>query len=235
VSQLSGDLSFMGVAYAEDGSISARFSETMHLNIEKDQEQEFRKSTISYRNYFRLRPGKYRLKLVTADDADKLGSMEQTLEVPAMPENGMVASSLVLAEKIQRLPDLIRDLHVRLLDNSDPLIFSGLQISPSIDNKMAVGSPLPVFFRLYNIGGPNRKNLVSKAKLISEKGEEISIPDAIPLDADTMFRMGNEAVVGLRLPFAGVRPGKYKLVIEIAETGASQSLTAQSDLEFTPN
>jgi VWFA-related protein len=233
-SQLGDDLSVMGVAYAEDGNVSARFSETLHLTVDKDKEQDFRKSNIGYRNYFRLRPGRYRLKVVTSDEANNLGSLEQSLELPAMQENGMATSSLVLAERLQGLPDLIRELQAKLLDDSEPLTFSGLQISPSIENRLAVNSPLPVFFKLYNVGGPNRQNLISKAKLLGEKGEAFSLPDAISLDRDTMSRMGDEAVVGLNLPFKGVPSGKYTLVIEISEAGSSRSAKAQTDVEFMP-
>ena len=230
--QLSSDLNVMGIAYAEDGSVSARFSETLHLSVDKDKEQNFRNSSIGYRNYFRLRPGKYRLKLVASDEANNLGSAEQFLELPAMPNNGLAASSLVLAEGIQRLPDLIRDLQAKLLDDSEPLIFSGVQISPSIENRATLNSALPVFFKLYNVRSGNPPNLVAKAKLLGEKGEEFSVPDAISLDADTMSRTGDEAVVGLNLPFKGVTPGKYKLVIETSDTGSSQTVKAQTDIEF---
>jgi VWFA-related protein len=232
--QLSGDLNVMGIAYAEDGSVAARFSETLHLAADKDKEPDFRKLNIGYHNYFRLRPGKYRLKLVTSDEANNLGSMEQSLNVPTMPENGMAASSLILAERIQPLPHLIRELQTKLLDDSEPLIFSGMQISPSIENKVPVNSLVPVFFKLYNIGGPNRRNLVAKAKLIGEKGEEFALPDAISLDADTMSRMGDEAIVGLNLPFKDLSPGKYKLMVVASESGTSQSATAQMDLQFMP-
>jgi VWFA-related protein len=231
-SQLGSDLNIMGVAYAENGAVSARFSETLHLNVEKDKEPDFRKTGISYSNYFRVRPGKYRLKLVASDEFNNLGSMEQSLELPSAPENGMAVSSLVLAEGIQRLPDLIRELESKLLDDSETFVFSGLQFSPSIENKVAAGTSLLVFFKLYNIGGPNRKNLVSKVKLISEKGVDFPLPGSIPLDANTMSRMGDEAVVGLSLTFKAVTPGKYKLAIETSEAGASQSAKAQTDIEF---
>jgi hypothetical protein len=41
-----------------------------------------------------------------------------------------------------------------------------------------------------------------------------------------------ECVVGLRLPFQNVPPGKYRLAIETTETGSAQTATIQTDLEF---
>lgn len=59
----------------------------------------------------------------------------------------MAASSLVVADGISRLPELIQNLQARLLDNSEPLLFSGLQITSSVENKLPAGEPLPVFSR----------------------------------------------------------------------------------------
>ena len=40
--QIGTDLNIMGVAYAEDGSIAARFSETLPISFDKEKEPEFR-------------------------------------------------------------------------------------------------------------------------------------------------------------------------------------------------
>jgi hypothetical protein len=232
-SQLGSELNVMGVAYAEYGSVSARFSETLQVTLDKDKEKNFRKANIGYRNYFKLRPGKYRLKLVTSDTANSLGSAEHSLDVPAMPESGIGGSSLVIAEEVSRLPDLIRDLHAKMLDDSEPLIFSGVRISPSIENKLSTDSPLHVFFRLYGIG--SRRNPILKARLVGENGSTFSLPP-IPFDSDIVSRIGEEAMVGLNLPFKEVSPGKYTLVVavETADAGSPQSVAVQTDLEFVP-
>ena len=83
--QIGTDLNIMGVAYAEDGSIAARFSQTLPISFDKEKEPEFRKGSLAYRNYFKLRPGKYRLKLAVSDESDNLGSMEQSLGSACFP------------------------------------------------------------------------------------------------------------------------------------------------------
>jgi VWFA-related protein len=229
--ELGCDLSVMGVAYAEDGSTSARFSEILHIAVDKEREQDFRRSRVSYRNYFRLRPGKYRLKLAASDERNNLGSAEQLLEVPAFPESGMACSSLVLAEEVSRLPDLIRDLQSRLLDESAPLIFAGMEILPSVENKLRLGAPLPVFFKIYRLpkaASPGK--LMANAKLLSDKGKELLL-SAIPLEAN-ISRSGDAATVGLNLPFKDVSAGKYTLLLETSDGESPQPLTVRTDLEF---
>ncbi len=230
--QLETDLNIMGVAYAEDSSVAARFSETMPIGFAKEQEAEFRKSALPYRSYFKLRPGKYRLKLAASDEANNLGAAEQSLEIPVPNAQGFAASSLVIAEQLSQLPDLIRNLQTQLLDQSDPLLFSQMQIEPSIANRLPANTPVAVLFRIYNLAGPlNQLNLVAKTRLLDEKGERFALAP-IPLKEIVSPAGPSEIVVALRLPLQGVPAGKYRLAMEISETGTGQSATIQTDLEL---
>jgi len=230
--QLETDLNIMGVAYAEDGSVAARFSETMPIRFAKEQEAEFRKSALPYRNYFKLRPGKYRLKLAASDEENNLGAAEQALEVPAIAPQAFAVSSLVIAEHLMQLPELIRNLQTQLLDQSDPLLFSQMQIEPSIANRLPVNNPVAVLFRISNLSGPlDQLNLLAKTKLLDEKGERFALAP-IPLKEILSPAGPTEVVVGMRLPFQSVPAGKYRLAMEITEAGTGQSATIQTDLEL---
>jgi hypothetical protein len=232
IGKLVCDLNVIGIAYNEEGNISARFSETLHLNIDSNKEKDFRNVKLSYGNYFKLRPGKYRLKLAVSDKASNVGSMEQSLEVPAPPESGLAVSSLVLSERLSPLPELIHNIQDGLLDDSDPFVHAGTQISPSIDNRLPVNSPLAVFFKLYNlVGNSVGWKLEAKAKLIRDSGEELVLPP-IPVDAGSSKTGNSEVTIGINLPFQNTKPGKYRLQIEISEAASSQSATVQTDLEL---
>ncbi len=215
-------LSIMGAAFGEDGAIAARFSEPLHLNITKDKESEFRKTGLAYRNQFRLRPGKYRLKLAVSDEEANVSSTEQSLEVPALLDSGLTVSSLVLVEKLSPLPDLIRTLHAKLLDDGDPFVYAGMQASPSADNRLPVNSSLAVLFKVYGLaGGSENRKLVAKARLVNAIGEELVLPP-IPLEGSISQTGDSEATVWIDLPFPSAMPGKYKLMIEISEANATR-------------
>jgi VWFA-related protein len=230
--QIGADLNIMGVAYAEDGSVAARFSETLPLALDQEKNAESRKGALRYLNYFKLHPGKYRLKLAASDESNNLGATEQSLEVPALPGQGFAVSSLVVAEQLSQLPDLIKNLQSQLLDQSNPLLFLKTQIEPSVENRLPANSVILALFRIYSVlRGTDQLELAAAAALLNAKGEKIAILP-IPLK-ETMFSVSpSEAVVGLRLPFPNVPPGKYRLMIEIAEKGSGQSATLQTDIEY---
>jgi VWFA-related protein len=233
--QLVSDLRVMGVAYAVNDSISARFSEIVPVEVDRGKEQNFRRASIPYRNFFKMRPGKYRLKLAASDEGDNLGSAEQILEIPAFPQSGLTGSSLVVADAVSALSDLIRDIDARLLDESDPLAYPGWQVYPSVENRLPVGSPVAVFFKLYNlIGGTNQQKLMAKARLLGEQGEVLTLPP-IPLDENISRTGRTEALVGITLPFKQELPGKYALALEISELVSDQVLNFHTNIEFFKN
>jgi hypothetical protein len=229
--QLATDLNIMGVAYAEDGSTAARFSETIPITFAKDKETEFRNQPLVYRNYFKLRPGKYRLKLAVSDESDNLGSMEQLLEVPSFPDRGFAASSIVIAEQTSGLPDLIRSVQTQLLDESDPLLCPGIQIEPSVENRLPAGSAIPLMFRIYNLPGFDPWNLAARAKLLDEKGKAYA-SGLIPLKEVMATAAKGESVVVMSLSFPNMPLGKYRLIMEAGEPSAAAAYTLQTDLEF---
>jgi len=170
--QLGTDLRIMGAAYAENGGIAAKFNQTVPVSFDREKEAEFRKRDIAYRNYFRLRPGKYRLKLAVTDESNTLGSMEQSIEVPSLPEQGIAVSSLSWAEETSQLPASVQNLRTELLNRGDPLLYPGIQIEPCVDNRVPVTSPVTVLFRIYNVAG---RDLIAAPRLLGDNGEKFEL------------------------------------------------------------
>jgi len=230
--QIGIDLNMIGVAYSESGSIAARFSETIPVRIDADKEQALRKSSLIYRNYFKLRPGKYNLKLAISDESNNFGYSEQPLVLPALPDQGFAASSLVVADTVTRLPDIIRDLPAQLLDPLNPLLYSGFRIEPSVSNRIPVNSTAAMMFRIYSLSESiDPLKLVAESKLVDEKGKEY--PLGLIRLKDLASPIGNaEAAVFLRLSFPGVPPGKYTLALDAGYEESSQRTALQADIEF---
>ena len=230
--QLGGDLHIMGAAYAEDGSVAARFSETQHISFDKSAEADFRKRNLIYRNYLKLRPGKYELKLAVEDEQGKIGSASQMLTVPAISEAGLAASSLIIAEQVSRSPELLQNLQATLLEENDPLNFAGLQVSQSSDNQVPANRPVQVFYKLYNLSGaPDQRKLIAHVRLVSENGEALTLPP-FPLDQNFFSTGKSEVIVGLNLPFEKVAAGRYKLVINTGEAALDRFVTLETEVVF---
>jgi VWFA-related protein len=231
--QLTGDLNIMGIAYSDSGAVSARFSETIHIALQKkEEEQIFRKERLAYLNHFKLRPGKYRVKVAVSDERGKVGSAEQVLEVPPMPQHDLAASSLVVADKISRLPVLIQDLQARLFDEGDPILYRGFQILPSTENQLPANSSVTTVFKMYNLTeDAQSRQLVAQVQLKGENGETYDL-GSIPIDENLFITGKTEALVGIKLPIRNVAVGKYKLVVAASEGISKRTVTLETDLTF---
>lgn len=237
--QMGADVNIMGVAYSENGAIAARFSEIVPVRFAKKDESEFRRQGVSYRSYFRLRPGKYRLKLAASDESNNLGSMEQSVEVPALPRQGLAFSSLVIAAKTAEAPDLVQRLRTQLLDHDDPLVWKRNQIQPSVDNRRPADSAVTILFRIYNLpASVSELDLRATAKLLDQQGKEVALLRSMPLDRAAAHASPTEAVVSLDLSFPKVQPGEYRLIIETtghgetSGSGAENAAVLETDIEF---
>ncbi len=227
--QLVTAVDVMGVAYGEDGSVAARFSETLNVAIDKDKEEAFRNQDISYRNYLKLRPGKYQLKLAVADERGKIGMAEQSLVIPPMASESLVLSSLVVSQQLSKLPELIQNLQARLLDETDPLIYKGFQIALDTGNQINRQYPMAIFYKLYNLKGSEPgKTLSAKIQFTDEKGQVNSFPP-IALEESAVSTGQGEVAIALNFPIKDLAPGKYRLTVETSDGSTSKSVSAETD------
>src|SRR5437764_1112740 len=70
------NLNVLGIAYRADGTIGARFSDTVNMDLEKDEWKEFTKSPYRYENQFDATPGTYKLAVVLSACGDAFCKFE---------------------------------------------------------------------------------------------------------------------------------------------------------------
>jgi hypothetical protein len=226
-------LNIMGAAYAENGAISARFSDTFSFLSYDAKNGGLERNAAFYQNCFRLKPGIYHIKLGISNETALLGSEEKHIEIPTYPGKELATSSLIVVQRTAQIPELLQNIQSQMLDEADPFIYRGSRIEPSVMNKASMGSVISVMFRLYNLQpSMDAEHLTIKAMLKGETGEifqgEISSPkEAISREGKT------KAIFGLMLSFAKAPAGKYRLILEITQNEPSETVMLETDLELT--
>src|SRR5207245_9045016 len=77
------NLNVLGIAYRADGTVGARFSDTVNLDLEKDEWKEFTKLPYRYENQFDAASGAYKLTIVLSAGGDAFGKFESPLTIDA--------------------------------------------------------------------------------------------------------------------------------------------------------
>ena len=75
------EVNFLGIAYTPEGTVAARFSDTLKLDFDdKDDADAAKRKPLHYENQFDIAPGKYTLKLVYTE-GENFGKLEMPLEI----------------------------------------------------------------------------------------------------------------------------------------------------------
>jgi VWFA-related protein len=231
----SDALDILGVALREDGTKVARFSDTLNLKMENDQWKKLpENATVTFPNYFRLPPGKYKLKVAVHDEGDLVGTVEQAVDIPPYTGGQFTTSSLVLSGEVRPLSGLINSLESELLDDKNPLISNGMKVYQSVDKTFYAGTAVCIYFSLYNLTiDPNQKkpslllsySLISNDKLVYQ----------MPLSRITQLPAMENGVlpVGMWVPLKDVTPGQYTIQVMVRDglTNVTHYLRDQFEVE----
>src|SRR6202012_1299103 len=119
----------LGLAYAPDGTIAARFSDLVELNFDgKHQVEEFAKKPYHYENQFEIAAGHYTLKVAFTAGGESFGKLEMPLDIDAFDEKKFAISAVALSKEYHPLSQVESGLDAALLEDRTPLVTQGMQI-----------------------------------------------------------------------------------------------------------
>ena len=212
------DLRLMGVAYSEDGQADSIFSHTFpHANAKAESIVE---------GFLKLKPGKYRIKLVAADRHSKLGTAEQSLWIPDLPRNALMTSGLVLSQDLEPFSPSVAGMQV---PEARWLFHRGFRVKPAIGNEVAPPQPLALFYKLYNASELEDGNLTAHVQAVKDTGEAIDFPP-IALDRNHLEeRAPGQVAVGFKLSTQSLSPGEYRFEITTEESDSGRATITETD------
>ncbi len=129
---MHSEVNILGIAYTQQGTVAARFSDTLKLDFENKEEADAAKThPLHYENQFDIAAGKYTLKVVYSESNDSYGKLETPLEIGPYSSDALAVSGLALSKTFHRAAELGSLLDVAMLEDKTPLIADGLQIVPT--------------------------------------------------------------------------------------------------------
>ena len=212
------DLRLMGVAYSDDGQADSIFSHTFpHANGKAESIVE---------GFLKLKPGKYRIKLVAADRHSKLGTAEQSLWIPDLPRDALMTSGLVLSQDLEPFSPSVAGMQV---PEVRWLFHRGFRVKPAISNEIAPPQPLAVFYKLYNASKLEDGSLTAHIQAVKDSGETVDFPP-IALDRNHLEeRAPGQVAVGFKLSTQSLSPGEYRFEITTEESDSGRATITETD------
>ncbi len=215
-------------------TITGRVAQTFEDTVEVEEPSELMPKTLEtsqiYWKALPLRPGHYRIDIAIKDvnNPDHVGIWAQGVVVPKFDDENLAASSLILADKMERVPS--KQL------GTGSFIIGNTFIRPRVtDNRATPASfhrdqKLNFWMQIYNLGidDKSKQNAATVEYQIvdTDSNKTVLITSE---DSKSISPNSDQVTVEHSVPLTGLQPGKYRVTIKV-----NDSVTKQQIAESAP-
>jgi VWFA-related protein len=227
--KLHSALNILGIAYKQDGSVGARFSDTVKLDFENKKDVEaFNEKPYHYENQFEIAPGQYRFKVVFSSGGESFGKLEKPLAVDAYDGTAFKLSALAFSTSVRAAASLGAELDAALIEDRAPLVTQGVQVIPAGSNRFKTTDKAAIYLEVYEpllaaAEPPKDLAIALQLQVLDAKTGEQKVDSG-------MFRIpvpqkgGSPAIpTGAQVPVTSLTPGSYRLVLTAQDTAGQKS------------
>ncbi len=179
-----------------------------------------------YQKSLPLRPGLYRLDIVVKDvNSGNVGAINTRLAVPRYDEEKLEASTLILADQIERVP--AKQI------GTGQFVLGSSKVRPKLDASFTTSDKMGIYLQVYNLK-PDEKTHKSDASFVYtvKKGDE-QVMQFKETSAD-MKQTGEQVTIERLLPLATLTPGKYTLEVSATDKLAQTTISRSADFSIKP-
>lgn len=200
--------------------VQSTFEETVSIQTTAERmHQEVGRSSV-YNKSVPLAPGMYRLELVVKDlVGETMGTYRTALRVPEFDDEALAASSLIIADKIEKVP-------VRSLGTGQFVIGSS-KVRPRIDDSFKRDEKMGIYMQIYNLGQSEETSRPEGN--VTYQIARLDSPDELLLnfteDVNSIRGASSrQVVIEKLLPLQSLEPGEYRLSLLVQDDIKNESL-----------
>jgi VWFA-related protein len=217
-------VNILGIAYKGDGTVAARFSDSVKFDFENGKEAEKAKSTpLHYENQFDILSGVYTLKVAFDSGADNFGKLETPLQINQYDGKQFAVSGLALSTKFTPTSQADSSVDAVLLEGRSPLVAGNMQFTPTGATRFSRNDPLVMYFEVYEplLSEEKPPQVGAQVRIIDAKtGEEKSDSGAVAIS--NYIRPGSPVVAaGLKVPVQSLTSGNYKVEVKALDSAGN--------------
>ena len=221
------EINVLGIAYRPDGSVAARFSDTVKNDLEKKQMKEVLNVPFVYQNNFDIAPGKYNLKIVMGAGGEKFGKFEKQLSIGEFTGDQFDISDVAFSREMRPASQLLASLDAQLLEERTPLMFKGMEVIPAAGRNFTRKEQIALYCEIYEpariVNGNPRVGII--VDIFDPKtNQRVFTTNTILVTQDAIE--GSPVIpVAVRLPDETLQPGNYRLEVHALDSRGRKSAT----------
>jgi GWxTD domain-containing protein len=207
------------------------FEDTVTSELPAEMLQEAMNGSQIYSKRVPLAPGTYRLNIVAKDlVGNTMNTFESALVVPSYNEDQLGASSVILADQLERVP-------TNSIGTGQFVIRSS-KVRPRINDVFKQGETMGIYTEFYNFGmdektkkpqGTVEYEIVNNAdnKTVISYTEDLTDTKAFPNASAYLV------TVEKKFPLKSLPPGRYTLKLKVDDKLKKQTLTPSAQFTVT--
>jgi len=215
--------------YARITSMTRRvvnvFEDVVSIDVPTSMLQEAAKGVSLYQKSIPLPPGMYRLNVVAKDVVGgNMNNYEMALNVPRLEDDVLFASSLVLADVLEKVPT--RSI------GTGQFVIGTSKVRPRVGETFRRNEKMGIYMKLYNFQ-PDEATGKPKGEIVYEIVRDSDNKPVLEFTEDAAALEGSASQVTIEklLPLANFEPGKYTLKVKATDRLRNASLTQSA--QFT--
>lgn len=217
-------IDFLGFACRPDGSVAARFTDTVSLDFDSDEKQALTRTSYYYEGSFRIPPGDYTFKLVLSAGVEKIGKFVEPLVVDPYSGEHLALSGPAFGDSLYPFPLISEETDPEKLEGSVPMTALGSEVVPSSNNHLRKDKQAVVYMEIYD-------PLLSKGVLtlgflyaIVDQKTHQKVHSSNTIQVNEFIRPGKPLVpVIFSLPIGKLSPGEYSIEIHARDSAGESS------------
>jgi len=235
--KLHADMDVLGIAYNSDGSVAAKFSDTLKMEFDNKKEvEQFQEKPIPYEAQFDVASGTYNLKVVFSASGEGFGKLESPLLVDTYDSKKFSLSGVAMSRQMRKVNDLDASLDATLLADKTPMIVGGVEMTPGASNVFQKDGPGAFYLEIYEPSLLDEKphKVILQMVILDKKTNQPKINSGA-MDMAQYARAGNAVIpVGLRIPSKELGPGSYRAEFEAKDDAGNLTALRTADFEVSP-
>jgi hypothetical protein len=210
------------------GRIVQTFEDTLRADFPSGQLQKSLTTSRIYQKAVPLSPGLYRLDIVIKDvNSGNVGVVNTRLPVPRFQDDELSASSLILADDIQRVSS--KDIGL------GQFVLGDVKVRPRMDGAFTQNDSMGVYLQVYNLKVDDKTHKPDTSveyRVMQGKGTPPVLKFDVP--ADKLPQHGEEMTLENLITLGSLAPGKYHLEVAVTDNLAKQTITPTADFTVKP-
>ena len=204
------------------------FEDPVYVQVPSELLARTQNNVSVYWKSLALRPGLYKIDIVIKDvnNPDHIGTWRRSVNVPKYDDDRLSASSLILADQMERVPS--KDI------GAGNFVIGNTRIRPRVPSGIAApvtfhrAQNLNFWMQVYNLGIDEKSK--QNGATIDYQVMDMATNKAVLEEQESTSKMSpnaDQVTLEKSMPLASLQPGKYEVTIKVND-GISKQQIAES-------